>query len=60
MAEREEIAARLAAAVLQKLPDPQGQRTSQAPDLTAMCRQAVAVYETILGMLPAPTPATRR
>jgi hypothetical protein len=60
MADREEIAARLAVAVLQKLPEPATQRPAQAPDLTAVCRQAVAVYETILGMLPAATPVARR
>ena len=53
MLEREEIAARLAAAVLQSTPEPPGQRPGQTPDMIATCRYAVAVYETILGMLPA-------
>lgn len=54
MPDREEIAARLAAAVLQTAPEPPGQRPGQAPDMIALCRHAVALYETILGMLPAP------
>ena len=53
MPDREEIAARLAAAVLQTEPEPPGQRPGQAPDMIATCRYAVALYETILGMLPA-------
>jgi len=53
MLDREEVAARLAAAVLQTTP---GQRPGQSSDIIATCRHAVAVYETILGMLPATTP----
>jgi hypothetical protein len=56
MLDREEIAARLAAAVLQATPEPPGQRPGQTPDMIATCRYAVALYETILGMLPAPPP----
>ena len=52
MLDREEIAARLAAAVLQATPE----RPGQTPDMIATCRYAVALYETILGMLPAPPP----
>ena len=51
MLDREEIAARLAAAVLQTPTSP-GQRPGQSPDMIATCRYAIAVYETILGMLP--------
>jgi hypothetical protein len=56
MPDREEVAARLAAAVLQTTPEPPGKRPGQTPDMIATCRYAVAVYETILGMLPAPPP----
>jgi hypothetical protein len=56
MLDREEVAARLAAAVLQMMPEPPGQRPGQAPDLIAVCPHAVALYETILGMLPEPPP----
>ena len=52
MLDREEVAARLAAAVLQTAPASPGQRPGQSPDMIATCRYAVAVYETILGMLP--------
>jgi hypothetical protein len=52
MPDREEVAARLAAAVLQATPEPPGQRPGQTPDMIATCRYAVALYETILGMLP--------
>ena len=53
MLDREEVAAPLAAAVLQTTP---GQRPGQSSDIIATCRHAVAVYETILGMLPATRP----
>jgi hypothetical protein len=56
MPDREEIAARLAAAVLQSTPEPPGKRPGQAPDMIATCRYAVALYETILGMLPEAQP----
>jgi hypothetical protein len=56
MPDREEVAARLAAAVLQSTPEPSAKRPGQAPDMLATCRHAVAVYETILGMLPMPQP----
>jgi hypothetical protein len=56
MPDTEEVAARLAAAVLQATPEPPGQRPGQAPDMIATCRYAVALYETILGMLPAAQP----
>ena len=56
MLEREEIAARLAAAVLQSTPEPPGKLPGQTPDMIATCRYAVAVYETILGMLPQAQP----
>ena len=56
MPDREEVAARLAAAVLQTTPATPGQRPGQASDMIATCRHAVAVYETILGMLPMPQP----
>jgi hypothetical protein len=56
MPDREEVAARLAAAVLQMMPEPPGQRPGQAPDMITVCRHAVALYETILGMLPEPPP----
>ena len=55
MPERETIAATLAAALLQSMPSPPGQPV----DVTVVCRHAVSLYETILGMLPAkgsPTP----
>jgi len=52
MLDREEVAARLAAAVLQTTPASPGQRPGQSSDMIATCRYAVAVYETILGMLP--------
>jgi len=54
MLDREDVAARLAAAVLQTTPASPGQRPGQSPDMIATCRYAVAVYETILGMLPKP------
>ena len=57
MPDREEIAARLAAAALQTMPDPPGQRPGQSSDMIATCRHAVALYETILGMLPMPQPS---
>src|SRR6266446_1452461 len=57
---REEVAARLAAAVLQTAPATPGQRPGQSSDMIATCRHAVAVYETILGMLPAATPEAGR
>ena len=53
MPERETIAATLAAALLQSMPNPPGQRPGQPVDLTVICRHAVSLYETILGMLPA-------
>jgi hypothetical protein len=53
MPERETIAATLAAALLQSIPSPPGQRPGQPIDVTAVCRHAVSLYETILGMLPA-------
>jgi hypothetical protein len=56
MPDREEVAARLAAAVLQSTPEQSAKRPGQAPDMLATCRHAVAVYETILGMLPAAKP----
>ncbi len=56
MLDREEVAARLAAAVLQTTPATPGQRPGQSSDIIATCRHAVAVYETILGMLPATRP----
>ena len=56
MLDREEVAARLAAAVLQTTPATPGQRPGQSSDIIATCRHAVAVYETILGMLPMPQP----
>jgi len=56
MLDREEVAARLAAAVLQTTPATPGQRPGQSSDIIATCRHAVAVYETILGMLPAARP----
>ena len=56
MLDREEVAARLAAAVLQTAPEPAGQRPGRSSDMIATCRHAVAVYETILGMLPAARP----
>src|SRR5437588_12827231 len=56
MLDREEVAARLAAAVLQTAPATPGQRPGQSSDMIATCRHAVAVYETILGMLPAARP----
>lgn len=52
MLDREEVAARLAAAVLQTTPASPAQRPGQSSDMIATCRYAVAVYETILGMLP--------
>ena len=55
MLDREDVAARLAAAVLQTTPASPGQRPGQSPDMIATCRYAVAVYETILGMLPQQT-----
>jgi len=56
MLDREEVAARLAAAVLQTTPATPSQRPGQSSDIIATCRHAVAVYETILGMLPMPQP----
>ena len=56
MLDREEVAARLAAAVLQTTHASPGQRPGQSPDMIATCRYAVAVYETILGMLPMAQP----
>jgi hypothetical protein len=56
MPDREEVAARLAAAVLQTAPEPAGQRPGRSSDMIATCRHAVAVYETILGMLPVHQP----
>ena len=56
MLDREEVAARLAAAVLQTTPASTDQRPGQSSDMIATCRRAVAVYETILGMLPMPQP----
>lgn len=56
MLDREEVAARLAAAVLQTTPASPAQRPGQSPDMIATCRYAVAVYETILGMLPMTQP----
>jgi hypothetical protein len=56
MPDREEVAARLAAAVMQATPEPPGQRPGQTPDMIATCRYAVALYETILGMLPQQAP----
>jgi hypothetical protein len=49
MPERETIAATLAAALLQSMPSPPGQRPGQPIDVTAVCRHAVSLYETILG-----------
>jgi hypothetical protein len=43
----------MAAALLQSMPNPPGQRPGQPVDLTVICRHAVSLYETILGMLPA-------
>jgi hypothetical protein len=59
MAERETIAATLAAALLQSMPTPPTLRPGQPPDVPATCRHAVSVYETILGMLPGNGPSTR-
>jgi hypothetical protein len=59
MAERETIAATLAAALLQNIPIPPGQRAGPPPDVTVVCRHAVAIYETILGMLPGSGPPAR-
>ena len=59
MPERETIAATLAAALLQNIPTPPTARPGQPPDVTATCRHAVSVYETILGMLPGNGPSTR-
>ena len=52
MLDREDVAARLAAAVLQTTPASPAQRPGQSPDMMATCRYAVAVYETILSMMP--------
>ena len=60
MAERETIAATLAAALLQSMPSPPGQGPGQPPDMTGVCRHAVSLYETILGMLPAKGAPSRR
>jgi hypothetical protein len=59
MPERETIAATLAAALLRSIPSPPTPRLGQPPDVTVVCRHAVAVYETILGMLPGDGPSTR-
>ena len=59
MPERETIAATLAAALLQSMPSPPTPRPGQPPDMTTVCRHAVSVYETILGMLPGNGPSAR-
>jgi hypothetical protein len=59
MAERETIAATLAAALLQSMPSLPAPRPGQSPDVPAVCRHAVAIYETILGMLPGNGPSAR-
>jgi hypothetical protein len=59
MPERETIAATLAAALLQSMSSPPAPRPGQPPDVTAACRHAVAIYETILGMLPGNGPSAR-
>jgi hypothetical protein len=49
----------LAAALLQSMPTPPTPRPGQPPDVTTVCRHAVSVYETILGMLPGNGPSAR-